>query len=327
MAMASKYKFGVLWAIGLLVFALVPVLMTSRYQMNLASHILIWGLFAVSFNMLWGVTGMLSFGQALYFGVGAYSIGLLVTHVGLGWYLPAILIGLAAAALLSFLLGLLVIRASGVYFTMLTLAFAQLGWQITFKWYEVTGGDDGIQGIIPPGLLADKTVYYYFILAVVFVSVWFLKRLAYSPFGLILRCVQQNPNRVRFIGRSVKMNQLRIYVISSVFAALAGTLMAGVDNSIHTDMLFWTTSGEVILMSVMGGINQFFGPFVGAVVLILLEDIIGAKTQFWPIFIGTIILVIVILFPRGVVGEIQQLRNRLKPSGGAGGRHEPHASA
>ena len=326
MATAGKYKSGVMWAIGLLVFALVPVLMTSRYQMNLSSNILIWGLFAVSFNMLWGITGMLSFGQALYFGIGAYSIGLLVTRVGPGWYVPAILIGMATAAALALVLGLLVIRVSGVYFTMLTLAFAQLVWQIAFKWRDLTGGDDGIQGILSPGVLANKTVYYYFILAIVFLSIWFLKRLAYSPFGLILRCVNQNPNRVRFIGRSVRMNQLRIYVISSVFAALAGALMAGVDGSIHTDMLFWTTSGEVILMSVLGGINQFFGPFIGAVILILLEDIIGAKTQFWPIVIGTFILIIVILFPRGVVGEIQQLRNRLKHSGSAGGSHETPAS-
>lgn len=324
---SSKYKFGLLWSIGFLIFALVPVLMTSRYQMNLASHILVWGLFAVSFNMLWGVTGMLSFGQALYFGIGAYSIGLLVTHAGKGWYLAAIPIGLAAATGLSFLIGLLVIRVSGVYFTMLTLAFAQLAWQITFKWYDVTGGDDGIQGIIAPGILANKMVYYYLILVVVFLSVWFLKRLAYSPFGLVLRCIQQNPNRVRFIGRSVRMNQLRIYVISSFFAALAGALMAGVDNSIHTDMLYWTTSGEVILMSVLGGINQFFGPFVGAVILILLEDIIGAKTEFWPIVLGTIIMIFVIAFPRGVVGELRNVRNRLKPTGETGGSHETHAAA
>lgn len=318
MISSSKYKFGLLWSVGFVVFALVPMLMTSRYQMSLASHILIWGLFAVSFNMLWGVTGMLSFGQALYFGIGAYSIGLFVTHAGKAWYLPAIPIGLVTAAALSFLLGLLVIRVSGVYFTMLTLAFAQLVWQITFKWHHFTGGDDGIQGIIPPGVLSDKVVYYYFVLVVVFLSVWFLKRLAYSPFGLVLRCVQQNPERVRFIGRSVKMNQLRIYVISSVFAALAGALMAGVDNSIHTDMFFWTTSGEVILMSVLGGINQFFGPFVGAVILILLEDIIGAKTEFWPIFLGTIIMIFVIGFPKGVVGEIRRLTNRMKAAGPGG---------
>jgi branched-chain amino acid transport system permease protein len=327
MLSSSKYKFGLLWSIGFVVFALVPVLMTSRYQMNLASHILIWGLFAVSFNMLWGVTGMLSFGQALYFGIGAYSIGLFVTHAGKGWYLAAIPIGLVVATGLSFLIGLLVIRVSGVYFTMLTLAFAQLAWQITFKWYNFTGGDDGIQGIIAPGILANKMVYYYVILVVVFLSVWFLKRLAYSPFGLILRCIQQNPNRVRFIGRSVKMNQLRIYVISSFFAALAGTLMAGVDNSIHTDMLYWTTSGEVILMSVLGGINQFFGPFIGAVILILLEDIIGAKTEYWPIFLGTIIMVFVIALPRGVVGELRHIKHRLKGTEEPGGRHETHAAA
>ena len=166
-----------------------------------------------------------------------------------------------------------------------------------------------------------------FSLVVVFLSVWFLKRLAYSPFGLILRCIQQNPNRVRFIGRSVKMNQLRIYVISSFFAALAGTLMAGVDNSIHTDMLYWTTSGEVILMSVLGGINQFFGPFIGAVILILLEDIIGAKTEYWPIFLGTIIMVFVIALPRGVVGELRHIKHRLKGTDEPGGGHETHAAA
>lgn len=312
MDLPRRYKFGFLWTAGLLVFALVPLLMTSRYQMNLAGHILVWGLFAVSFNMLWGVTGMLSFGQALYYGIGAYSVGLLVTRAGAAWYFPALGIGLASAALISLLVGLLVIRMTGVYFTMLTLAFAQLAYQVTLKWRDLTGGDDGIQGIIPPGLLADKTFYYYVVLGVVFVSIWVLKRMAYSPFGLVLRCIQQNPERVRFIGRSVRMNQLRIYVISSSFAAAAGALMAGMDSSIHPDMFYWTTSGEVILMSVLGGINRFFGPFIGAIILILLEDMIGAKTEFWPIVIGSVILVIVILFPRGVVGEAQHLWGRLR---------------
>ncbi|MCP4707628.1 MAG: branched-chain amino acid ABC transporter permease, partial [Planctomycetes bacterium] len=257
--------------------------MTSTYQLNLASHILIWGMFAVAFNMLWGVTGMLSFGQALYYGLGAYCVGLTVHYLGNAWYLPAMGLGLLAAAALAFLLGLLVIRVSGVYFTMLTLAFAQLAYQIMFKWYDFTGGDDGIQGIIPPGILENPIIYYYFTLALVMLSIWILKRMAYSPFGLILRCVQQNPARVRFLGRSVRLNQLRIYIISSVFAALAGALMAGVDNSIHTDMMFWTTSGEVILMSVLGGISQFFGPFAGAFIIIILEDIVGAFTEYWSL--------------------------------------------
>jgi len=182
-----------------------------------------------------------------------------------------------------------------------------------FKWYDFTGGDDGIQGFSAPGLLSNKIVYYYVILGIVFVSIWLLKRLAYSPFGLLLRCVNQNPQRVRFLGRRVRRNQLRIYVIASVFAALAGGLMAGVDNSIHTDMLYWTTSGEVILMTVLGGISQFFGPFLGALVIILLEDIIGAHTEYWSLCIGIIMLIMVIGFPRGIVGEIKHLRMRWWP--------------
>jgi len=308
-----KFSTAVLWTLMILGFALVPVLMRSSYQLNLASHVLVWGLFAVAFNMLWGVTGMLSFGQALYYGLGAYFVGLMVEYLGSAWYLPAIGIGMLAVAATSFLLGLLVIRVGGVYFTMLTLAFGQLAWQITFKWYDFTGGDDGIQGIAAPGFLQNPIAYYYFLLVLVMLSIWILKRMAYSPFGLMLRCVRQNPERVRFLGRRVRRNQLRVYMVSSLFAALAGSLMAGIDNSIHTDMFFWTTSGEVILMSVLGGLNQFFGPFVGAAVIIIIEDIVGAWTEYWSLIIGSIIMSMVILFPKGLVGELHQLKLRMMP--------------
>jgi branched-chain amino acid transport system permease protein len=311
MKMNRTNKAAILWGLMILLFALVPVLMTSSYQLNLASHVLIWGLFAVAFNMLWGVTGMLSFGQALYYGLGAYFVGLMVQYLGSAWYLPAIGIGMLAVAGTSFLLGLLVIRVGGVYFTMLTLAFGQLAWQITFKWYDFTGGDDGVQGIAAPGFLDNPIAYYYFLLALVLLSIWILKRIAYSPFGLILRCVRQNPERVRFLGRRVRRNQLRVYIVSSLFASLAGSLMAGVDNSIHTDMFYWTTSGEVILMSVLGGLNQFFGPFIGAVAIIMIEDIVGAWTEYWSLIIGLIIMIMVIVFPKGLVGELNQLKLRI----------------
>lgn len=299
---------AIFWVVFLAVSAMVPVLKTSEYQLLLANHILIWGLFAVAFNMLWGVTGMLSFGQALYFGLGAYAVGLLVRHLGESWFLTGFGVGVAASVVVSLLIGLLIIRVSGVFFTVLTLAFGQLAWRVTFTFYHFTGGDDGIQGIVPPGILKDATVYYYFTLILVALSVWLLQRLANSPMGLLLRCVRQNPERVRFLGRSVRFSQLRIYLISSVFATLAGSLMAGVDRSIHTDMLFWTTSGEVILMSVLGGIGQFFGPFIGATVIILIEDVVGARTEFWPLIIGTLMIVMVILFPMGLVGEFGRLR-------------------
>ncbi|MCD4675697.1 MAG: branched-chain amino acid ABC transporter permease [Desulfobacula sp.] len=315
----SRFRETSLWATIMIIFGLVPVFMTSTYQMNLASHILIWILFATAFNMLWGLTGMLSFGQALYYGLGAYFVGLMVKYLGSAWFFPGMAIGLVASAIIALLIGLLLIRVGGVYFTMLTLAFAQLMYQIMFKWYNFTGGDDGVVGIMQPGIFSNPIVYYYFILGIVIASIWTLKRIAYSPFGMVLRCVNQNPDRVRFLGRRVRRNQLRIYIVSSVFVALAGGLMVGVDNSIHTDMFVWTTSGEVILMTVLGGINQFFGPFVGAIALILIEDIVGAYTEYWSLIIGTIVLIMVLLFPKGLVGEFLQLKHRflkLKKHGG-----------
>lgn len=300
------------WGVLVLAFALVPVLMTSTYQLNVANNILIWSLFAISFNMLWGVTGMLSFGQALYYGIGGYAVGLTVHYLGSQWYAAALAAGLLFTLLLSFLLGLLVIRVGGVYYTMLTLAFGQLAWQIMFKMYDFTGGDDGLQGILLPGLLGNKVFYYYFVLVLVLLSIWFLKRMAYSPFGLILRGVRQNPDRVRFLGRRVRRNQLRIYMVASMFATLAGALMAGVDGSVHTDMFFWTTSGEVILMSVLGGISQFFGPMVGAVMIILIEDIVGAHTEYWSLLIGSIIMFMVIGFPKGLVGGALDLYTKFR---------------
>ncbi|MBI5569454.1 MAG: branched-chain amino acid ABC transporter permease [Desulfomonile tiedjei] len=308
----TDLKQAVLWLVVFAAFALVPVATASKYHLLLAAHILLWGLFAVAFNMLWGVTGMLSFGQALYFGLGAYSVGLMVKHVGPGWFLPGLGLGLVCSVILSLAVGLLIIRVSGVFFTVLTLAFGQLAWQITFRWYHFTGGDDGVQGIIPPGILGNGLVYYYFILILVALAIWLMHRLSQSPMGVLLRCVRQNPSRVPFLGQSVRFSQLRIYVVSSFFAALAGSLMAGADNSIHTDMLYWTTSGEVILMSVLGGIGQFFGPFIGAGVLIVLQDVMGAKTEYWPLMIGIVMMVMVLLLPRGLVGEFQALRVRLK---------------
>jgi len=307
----KNYKAATFWVLFIVIFAAVPLVKTSDYQLMLANHILLWGMFAVAFNMLFGLTGMLSFGQALYYGLGAYAVGMTVRYLGEAWFLPAIGAGLLAAIILSILVGLLTIRLSGVFFTVLTLAFGQLVWQIVFTCYHITGGDDGIQGIIPPGVLSNRVVYYYFALALVLVSIWCLRRLVDSPMGLLLRCIRQNPERVRFVGGQVRRNQLRIYMISSFFAALAGALMAGVDNSIHPDMLYWTTSGEVILMAVLGGIGRFFGPFIGAAVIIVIGEVVGARTEFWPLIIGLVMMVMVLLLPRGLAGEFQLLRARL----------------
>lgn len=307
---ADTRKEVIFWGLLAGIFGLLPVVSHNDYHLIMANHIIVWGLFAVAFNMLFGITGMLSFGQALFYGIGGYGVGLMVKYLGKAWFLPGMAAGVLAAAVLAYLLGFLIIRVSGVFFTILTLAFGQLAWQVTFRWYHVTGGDDGIQGIIPPGILGNKVFYYYVCLACVLGSVWYLRSLSNSPLGLILRCVRQNPARVRFLGRHVRRNQRRVYVISSVFAALAGGLMSGVDNSVHTNMFYWTTSGEVILMSVLGGIHQFFGPFIGAALIKIIEDVVGSRTEFWPLIIGLLMMTMVLAFPRGVVGEFQMLKAR-----------------
>ncbi|MGO9117819.1 MAG: branched-chain amino acid ABC transporter permease [Desulfomonilaceae bacterium] len=307
----KSYKAASFWVLFFVIFAAVPLVKTSDYQLMLANHILLWGMFAVAFNLLFGLTGMLSFGQGLYYGLGAYSVGLMVRYLGDGWFVPGIGIGLLGSIVISILIGLLIIRVSGVFFTVLTLAFGQLIWQLVFRLYHITGGDDGIQGLIPPGILSDRVVYYYFALILVLLSIWCMRRLVDSPMGLVLRCIRQNPERVRFLGGQVKRNQLRIYVISSFFSALAGGLIAGVDNSIHPDMLYWTTSGEVILMAVLGGIGRFFGPFIGAGVILVIGEVVGAKTEYWSLIIGLVMMVMVLLLPRGLAGEFQLLIARI----------------
>jgi branched-chain amino acid transport system permease protein len=307
----KSYKAASFWVLFFVIFAAVPLVKTSDYQLMLATHILLWGMFAVAFNLLFGLTGMLSFGQGLYYGLGAYSVGLMVRYLGDGWFVTGIVIGPLACIVISILIGLLIIRVSGVFFTVLTLAFGQLVWQLVFRLYHITGGDDGIQGLIPPGILSDRVVYYYFALILVLLSIWVMRRLVDSPMGLVLRCIRQNPERVRFLGARVKGNQLRIYIISSFFSALAGALMAGVDNSIHPDMLYWTTSGEVILMAVLGGIGRFFGPFIGAGVILVIGEYVGAKTEYWSLIIGLVMMVMVLLLPRGLAGEFQLLWARI----------------
>lgn len=301
---------AVQWAGALILFAAIP-LAGKSFFVTMANEFLVMGLFAVSFNLLYGFTGMLSFGQAAYYGVGAYTVGLLLSK-GAAPFAVALPAALAAGSLLALLLGPLCIRLTGVYFTMLTLAFAEMVWGIVFKWYGFTGGDNGIQGIPIPALLRSPVRYYYFTLVIVFASFWLLRRVVDSPFGAVLQSIRENPERTGFLGIKVRRYELAAMVVSGAFSGLAGGLFAGYQHSIHPDMLHWTKSGEVILMSILGGISSFFGPLMGAAVILFIEDMIGKYTEFWEIWIGGIMLAIVIFFPRGVIGTFGSWVSRWK---------------
>lgn len=296
------------WIAVFLFFVLVPLGRRSFF-ITMANEVLIMGLFAMAFNLLYGVTGMLSFGQAAYYGAGGYTVGLLLTK-GVLPYSVALPLAPVVGAALALLLGPLCIRLSGVYFTMLTLAFAELVWGVVFKWYGFTGGDNGIQGIPVPEWFHHPLHYYYFTLAIVVAAVAVLRRIVESPFGAVLQSIRENPERTAFLGIRVRRYQLAAMVISGAFSGLAGGLFAGFHRSIGPDMLHWTKSGEVILMSILGGVSSFFGPLVGAGVILFIEDMIGKYTEFWEIWIGGIMLAIVIFFPRGVIGTLYQWTRR-----------------
>jgi branched-chain amino acid transport system permease protein len=299
--MSHKLESTILWLAYFLIFGGV-VFVTGEHALHISAQIIILGLFAISFNVLFGSTGLLSFGQALFYGLGAYITGMIAKTFGPQYFLWALLLVPLVTIGVSLLLGTLSLRLSDVYFTMLTLAFAQLVWGITTKWYSFTGGDDGIQAIPKPEWLGGGLPYYVFSFLVVTVCIFLLWRLHHSPFGIVLRGIRQNPIRISFTGMNVFRHQLLAYVISSCFTAIAGGLYAGLDGSIHPDMFVWTMSGSIILMTILGGMRSFFGPLIGVAIFVLLEDVIGRSTQYWSFVIGAIMIAVVMLFPRGVVG-------------------------
>jgi len=279
---------------------------------------------AVAFNLLLGTTGLLSFGQAAFFGVGAYTVGLLLTKTGTGT-MPALGLSLLTSAVAASVIGFFCVRLTGVHFAMLTLAFGQLIFAIAFKWYGFTGGDNGIQGIpvreIPLaglGLLdiGSTKSMYYFVLVVAGLAVAFLRRVRSSPFGATLKAIRENGQRASYLGINVMLYQWTAFVIAGTFTGLAGGLFALMEKSISPEIIHWTKSADPVLMTIIGGIYTFVGPAVGAVVLIVLNSYIVAWTEYWALVLGMVLLLLVLLLPGGVIGFVnEKARDYLTRSG------------
>jgi len=281
----------------------------SQYYLYLAIKIMVWALFALSFNLVLGYGGMMSFGHAAFFGSGAYTCGLLLVKTSC----PAVLALLAApvvAAITGLVVGYFSVRIQGTfYFATLTLSFSQLLYILVYKWRSFTFGDDGIQGIPVPALLSTVDTYvnyYFFALAMTLVCVYVLWRVTGSPFGLMLRTIRDNPERSSFIGVNINNFRLVAFVISAFFSGIAGALFALMETSLSPDILFWTFSGEVILMGLLGGAHVFLGPALGATIMVLLNSFLTSYTQHWGMFLGVTLVLIVLFFPEGVAGLIQE---------------------
>jgi branched-chain amino acid transport system permease protein len=292
------------------VFAALPFAMPYT---SLATQILVYGLFALGFNLLYGYAGLLSFGHAAYWGLGAYGAGIVLAKLGWTSLLGALAVGVIAAGLGGAFVGFFALRRRGIYFAMLTLAFAQLLYFIAFHLADWTGGDDGLRGIaVPPvalpGLrvaLDDSTVFYYFTLALVVLAVAALKRILDSPFGAVLQAIRENSDRATACGYDIARVKHLSFVFYALFAGLAGALDALRLTVVPIESLHWSTSGQVVIMTLLGGAGTFFGPFVGAATFLVLEDAIAVVTESWPLVIGAVFVLFVLFLPRGLWGTLR----------------------
>ncbi|WP_218040403.1 branched-chain amino acid ABC transporter permease [Actinomadura sp. WMMB 499] len=296
----------VLLAVGLVAALALPWFVYPPVALDIAC----WALFAVAVDLLLGFTGLLSFGHAAFWGGSAYATGLIALHSGLPFPV-AILGGAAFAALLALPIGFLSVRLRGIYFAMVTLAFAQMVYFVANQWRDVTGGENGLQGI-PRELfgldLSDPFYFYYagipFVLAGLFVA-W---RIVRSPFGCVLMSIRDNPARARALGYSVDRFKLLAFVLSAALSGLAGGLFAIGHGFASLQGVYWTTSGEAVMMVVLGGIGTLWGGVIGAALIVELNDYLAtAGFQETGIITGGIFILVVLLFRRGVWGTARDL--------------------
>lgn len=315
--MSEQYKHGG----HLLVWV---ALLTMPFWINLiggytalGSRIIVMALAAMSLNFLLGYTGVLSFGHAAYFGLGAYGVGMTIKYLVPSTPL-GIVIGIAVGTLAAAVIGALIVRLRGVYFAMATIAFGQVFYFIAFRWNSLTGGDDGLSGWhrIPIDLgfrtldiASSETTFYYFALACFAVSVAIMGALLRSPFGRTLLAIRENERRARFLGIPIEFHIWLSFVISCVFVSLAGTLYALLNNFSDPHGLHWSQSGDFVIMAVLGGMRSFWGPLIGAAIFVFVQDFISSRTENWMSFIGLFFILIVLFFPRGVLGMIRRKAN------------------
>jgi branched-chain amino acid transport system permease protein len=297
-----------------LVLALIALLaalpaLGKPYAVVLAIDILSLALFAASLHFIMGPAGMVSFGHAAYFGLGAYGAGLLVKAAD--WTMtPALVAAPVVAGLGALVFGWFCVRLSGVYLAMLTLAFAQIAWSVVFQWDAFTGGSNGLVGIWPAPWAAAKTAYFYLALLVCGLSIWLLRRMLFAPFGYALRAGRDSPLRADAIGIDLQRLQWAAFVIAGVFAGIAGGVYAFSKGSISPEVMAIGRSVDGLVMVLLGGVQTLSGPVVGAAVFTWLQDTIARNTDYWRAMLGFAIVAIVLAFPQGIVGALERLVRR-----------------
>ena len=304
-------QLAVIWAFLLTVPLWLPLL--GGYT-AIAARVLVFALAAMSFNMLLGFTGVMSFGHAAYFGLGAYGAGLTLKYVAHSTPL-AMLAGTLLGGIAGTLFGLLLVRRRGVYFAMVTIAFGQVCFYIAYKWDDLTGGYDGLRGfarapldfgLFQIDIANNGTIFYYFVAVVFALAVGVQALILGSPFGRTMLAIRENERRARFLGLPVERHIWLSFSISCFFTSLAGTLYALLNNFADPLGLNYVMSGNIVMITVMGGMRTFWGPLVGAVLFVMLQDYVSSMTTNWMFFVGVVFVSVVLFFPRGLMGMLQK---------------------
>jgi len=306
----------------LLALILVPSFV-GTYQLQLLTYGLISAIAALGFNLLLGYTGLLSFGHSAYFGFGAYTVAFVVQYLGPRSMELYILIGIPSVAMMSALLGYICVRHTRIFFGILTLALSQVLYSLALKLYWETGGSDGLRvprpalllGLLsfsgPRGFQQFIPSYYYYVLAVFVMCVIIMWVIVHSPFGKTLQAIRDNEVRARFLGIRIRRFRWIAFLVSGTFTGLAGILWVPLNGLTTPDVLYWTFSGEIVFMALLGGFRNFTGPIVGGIVFTYLKTYAVATTEYWQLLLGVVLVTLVLVLPTGIVGAISKVGQRL----------------
>jgi branched-chain amino acid transport system permease protein len=305
------------YSLGLIVFVLLIFLplFSSEYVKVVAMQIFIFGVFAISYDLLLGYTGIASFGHAMFFGTGAYMTAMLMLKAGFSFWatLPFVMV---SCGLIGLLVGLLTLRFATIYFTIITLALGQLFFFLITNalTYRYTGGDDGLHGI--PMILAGKNQMYYLVLGFLLAMFFIAKRIVGSPFGTALVAIRENESRAKMIGYNVLAYRLVVLVISGVMAGLAGSMNAAVLRSVFAGFMGAGTTIEVLLMTIIGGMGSLIGPVIGAALVTVFQQYVSSYFESWLMLFGVMFVLVVLFLPRGLMNIIYSSRMKKSSSGG-----------
>jgi branched-chain amino acid transport system permease protein len=310
---------GAATVLGTAALALLPLLVPPYYT-SLMIPFFGYAIALLGFNLLFGYTGLLSFGHAMFLGIGAYGAAVVAGVLGVRSFELVLVAVMAFAALLALPMGILCVRYTGIFFGMLTLAFGMLFHSFLFKFYHLTGGDSGMRVPRMSILGLDFARYnkiellsgpfYYYCLALLVLAGFLMWRVVHSPFGLHLKALRDNPRKAEYLGVHVRRFRLAAFVISSAYGAAGGAILGFRIGLADPELVHWTQSGQLVFMAVLGGFSNFFGPIVGAFAFTLLHDQLQSLTQYWRFLLGALLAIMVIGFPGGIAGLTDQLRGR-----------------